>query len=608
MIERHRFLEELKSGVLVGDGAVGTELFTRGASLNRGVERLNLTAPSVVERLHRDYVAAGSNIVETNTFGANRPNLKRYESDDRLREIILAGVGIARRASGGDAYVAGSVGPLPLVEGEPLEKEEQAEFFAEVIAALLDGGVDLLLFETFIDLDQLVTAVRTARSMTEAPVIAQMAFEPEGKLAGGESIDRFVGEVVGAGADVVGANCGAGARAVRDAVGLLTGHGVPVSAYMNAGFAERIEERRVYVAPNEYLAETAVELVRRGARIVGGCCGTNPDTIRAIVDALERAGEVRRTFAGMSPRVREAGAPPEAVPETPEPLPPSGVLAELDPPKNLDVSPLAEAARELKEAGVSAVTLADNPLASVRVDVLATAGWLHRETGIPVIPHLTGRDRNRIALQSVIMGAHILGIRSILCVTGDPVRMYHETNTTGVFDVTSIGLVKLVSEFNSGQRTGNGTRTSFSIGVALNPNVKSVRGQINKLKRKMDAGAHFALTQPVFTMERIEMLMELLEKEGIGLPVFIGVMPLVSAKNAEFLHNEVPGIYIPEKYRERLKRYDRVEDQRAAGIEIAVELAEAAARRAHGIYIITPRNRAGWVVPVVEAAKGVLDP
>ena len=282
------------------------------------------------------------------------------------------------------------------------------------------------------------------------------------------------------------------------------------------------------------------------------------------------------------------------------------MLVELDPPRNLDIALLLESARRLKAAGVAGITLADNPLASVRVDVLAMAGIIRRETGLHVVPHLTGRDRNRIALQSAIMGAHLIGIRSLLCVTGDPVRMYHETNTSGVFDVTSIGLVKLVAEFNAGKRLDGGERTAFSIGVALNPNVRAIAGQVQRLARKIEAGAQFALTQPVFDIDRADMLREALDRAGIDIPIYLGVMPLTSAKNANFLHFEVPGIAIPDALRERLASLESVADQRAAASDAAIELIERAAAGAHGFYIITPRNKAEYVLPLVEAANRVV--
>lgn len=615
MSSMHPLLEAVREGVVIGDGAIGTALFSRGAPLRTGVERLNLTEPGMVETLHRDYITAGSRVIETNTFGANAPMLARYGAENDVRRIILAGVEIARSASAGKAWVAGSAGPLPLVDGESLSASEQTAAFEEVIGALIDGGVDLIMFETFIDASQLALAVKTARGMTGMPIVAQMAFEPEGRLAGGERIERFAEPCIEAGADIIGANCGAGVPAVRNAVKNLVRFGAPVSAFMNAGFAERIEERIMFVAPDEYLASTAAELACMGARLIGGCCGTTPETIEAIAASL--ATPPCSVTIASAPAVtlqrephpsvtdRRASAPSE--PETPPaPEPPHGILVELDPPKSMDVTTVVEAARILKVAGAGAVTLADNPLASVRVDVLAVAGIVRRETGIDIIPHLTGRDRNRIALQSFIMGAHVLGIRSLLCVTGDPVRMYNETNTSGVFDVTSIGLVKLATEFNEGRRTGDGAATSFSVGVALNPNVRNIQSQTGKLVRKIEAGAAYALTQPIFAEERLDALESSLEANGIDIPVFTGVMPLMSSRNAEFLHNEVPGISIPDEFRALLARYDNIADQRRAGIDIAVGLAEKAVARGFGLYLVTPRNKTEFVLPVIEAVKPLM--
>lgn len=598
-----RLLDELKTAILLADGATGTELLSRGPRPETCVEHLNLKAPEKVLSLHRDYIAAGSRIIETNTFAANRLILDRYGLADRQADIIAAGVRLAKSAAAKDTYVAGSIGPLPFSDGEPLSPDDQFAMFTEQVELMASGGVDVFLFETFIDLEQLVAAVRAARQVADIPVIAQMAFEVGSMTASGEWTDEFVKRCVDAGADIVGANCGAGARTVLNAVRAMNTD-VPVSAFMNAGFAETVEHRQVYMAPQDYLARTAEELVEAGARIVGGCCGTTPDTIRAIADRLDLGKPVTVTVTGIS--VTE---PPskrgEAVIEVPGIEVLKGIVVELDPPKGLNVAKLLAAAERLSAAGAYAVTLADNPMASVRVDTQAIAGMLTARD-IRVIPHITGRDRNRIALQSVIMGSHVMGVRSILCVTGDPVRMYHESNTSGVFDVTSIGLVKLVSEFNDGKRLPGDARTSFAIGVAFNPNVRSIDGQINKLRRKIDAGAHFALTQPIFDVDRFRMMRDALEKASIDIPIFVGIMPLVSKRQMDFLHNEVPGIYIPPAVHERMNRFDTPEDQLQAGIAVASDLAAAVAPDTLGIYLISSRNRTDVLLPVMDAARSLI--
>lgn len=597
------FLDELSERVLVGDGAIGTELLSRGATPETGIERLNLIAPDIVRNLHRDYINAGSRVIETNTFSASPPALARFGAEKDSREVILAGVRLAREAAGNhNIYVAGSVGPLPPFEGEKLAYNEQADIFRAVLESLLDGGIDVLMFETFTDLEELVSAVRCARELTDIPIIAQMAFEKGGISAGGDKAEDFVKRIAAAGADVAGANCGGGVPPVIDAITRMNASKMLLSAYLNAGFPEEIEGRKVYLASPEYLAGRAERLIDLGVRLIGGCCGTGPEIIRAIAGMVSGRNE---SSGRVIPVVELHGRKPAITVKTAESLEPqipTGIIVELDPPQGIDTTEVLDAAIKLKQAGISCVTIADNPLASACADVVAVAGLILRETGLKVIPHLTGRDRNRIALQSAIMGAHLQGVRAILCVTGDPVRMYNETNTSGVFDLVSISLVQLVNEFNSGKRIEN-TQTGFTVGVAFNPNVKSIEGQISKLKRKIEAGAHFALTQPIFDRDKFDIMQEAFANAGISLPVLPGILPLRSSKNAEFLHNEVPGIVIPDNIRRRISRFERLEDQRREGTDIALELMEAFAPFVKGFYLIAPRNRVETVLPVIEGVK-----
>ncbi len=597
------FLDELESAVLIGDGAIGTALFARGATPEEGVELMNLTNPDVVLQLHRDYVAAGSRVIETNTFGANAAGLAAYgvDSESKVREIIVEGVRLAFAASAHDTYLAGSLGPLPAIEGESMSPEDQAALFAQSITALVEGGVDLLMLESFASLDELLIAVRTAKSITDLPVVAQAAFGSEGYTADGHAAVDVARRCIEAGADVVGANCGYGVSSIVKAIREMGQVDAPMSAYLNAGFPERVEGRLMYLASPEYLASRALDLVGMGVRLIGGCCGTDPDTIRHIAEAVT----TRR-----APRVHPRAVPAVTVTTPPPSKPPARpvvgeypLLVELDPPRSLDIQPLIDAARDLKAAGATAITLADNPLASVRVDNFAVAGIIQHDVELPVVPHLTGRDRNRIAIQSTIMGAHVLGIRSILCVTGDPVRMCQEPNTSGVFDLTSVGLVRMVADFNEGHRLTGDCRTEFAIGVALNPNVRTVSGQVDKLRRKVDVGAHFALTQPIFDEQRLDTLQNALLTAGIDIPIYIGILPLVSARNAEFLHNEVPGILIPDEIREAMRRHEAVADQFKTGIEIASNLVSRLAPRVDGFYFICPRNRVEAIAPLVGCVR-----
>lgn len=599
MSKGQRFLDEIQNRVLVGDGATGTALFARGAEPDQGVERLNFLNPDLVLGLHREYIDAGSQVIETNTYAANRLHLARYGAEEDVREIILAGVRLARQAAGDAVYVAGAVGPLPTIDGEPASKLVRTALFAEQLNALLEGGVDILLLESFGALDELLDAIMVARSMSDAPIIAQMAFEAGGLAYDGNSADVVAERCLAAGANMVGANCGYGVPSIVQAIKRMSIIGAPMSAFMNAGFPEQVEGRQFYLATPEYLAGRACQLAELGVRLIGGCCGTEPATIRAIAQALAEPARVLHTIHTPEPRT----IPIHHDKKLPSTLTSSGfpILVELDPPTNVDVAPLMDAAVALKEAGATAITVADNPLASVRLDSVTLASLIQNSSGIATVPHLTGRDRNRIALQSTIMAAYVQGIRSLLGITGDPIRMCSEPNTSGVFDVTSIGLVNLISEFNAGLMTSE--QTGFSIGVAVNPNVRSLSGQINKLGRKAEAGANFALTQPIFEFERLEMLKEALKEANIDIPIYIGVLPLLSSRNAEFLHNEVPGIMIPDQVRERIARYENPQDQRAVGIEVASELVEQFAPHVDGFYFITPRNKVEAVLPLLKVAQ-----
>lgn len=593
---RQPFLPALHDRVLLGDGAIGTALMARGVAPGFGFERLNLAEPDIVRALHADYVAAGSQVIETNTFAANRLALAQHDAADAVRAVNLAGARLAREAAGASVYVAGAIGPLGLRDGEPVPDSDRAAMLVEQVAALLDGGVDLLLFETFTDVAELEAAVRATRALTALPIVAQMAFETGGSVGGADAADVAV-RLAAAGADVVGANCGHGVPAVLDAIRRMAGRGIPLSAFVNAGFPERIEGRLLYQADPAYLARRATDLAALGARLIGGCCGTGPEAIRAMASALLQADT-----ATVRVRVSDIAPTPPSEPE-PLPLPRGGILVELDPPTDANMAPVLAAGRALAQAGVDALTVADFPLASVRVDTLTVAGMLARESGLPVIPHLTGRDRNRIALQAAILGAHVQDIRALLCVTGDPVRLHQEANTSGVFDVTSVGLVRLVAEFNAGQRMAGGGRTAFAIGVALNPNVRTLSGQIDKLARKIEAGATFALTQPVYEEARLDELQQALLAAGLDIPVYLGVFPLTSARMADYLHYEVPGMRIPDAVRARLSGFADAADQRAAGLEIAHDLVERFTPRVHGLYLIAPRNRVDVLLPLVTAAR-----
>jgi homocysteine S-methyltransferase len=586
------FLDHLRERVLVGDGAVGTMLYARGVTIESGFERLNLSDPDLVAGLHADYIAAGAQVIETNTFGANRLRLASLGLEGMVRDINLQGVLLARRAATGkEAFVAGSMGPLPRFrgEGDAPSPEEVQDVFREQASLLAEGGADLLILETFADLEEMKTALKAAKE-TGLPVISSMAFLERGRIPGGIGAERVAMELAAAGSDVVGANCGAGTlEMTRNIQRMASVTRLPLAAYPNSGFPEYLDGRLIYRATPEYFAARGLETAEAGANLVGGCCGTTPDHIRLLAE----------TIRGRTPAPRVFSLPPSPTPETSRPVAErSGFLAnwgtrtvitvELDPPKGLDCGKVLDGCRVLQESGADAINLAENPLSRVRMGNLALAELIQREVGIEVIVHITCRDRNLIGLQSDLMGASLLGIRSILAVTGDPASMGEQSGASSVFDLNSIGLIGLLRDLNAGLNgAGNSIDrgTGFTIGAAFNPNVQKMEVQVARLAKKAANGAQFVQTQPLFDLERLDTMLRL--TRGIDIPILPGILPLVSERNTEFLHNEVPGIVIPERIRARMRGKAKEEGVRE-GLAIAREFIDAARGRVGGFYIIPP--------------------
>lgn len=586
------FIDRLKNELLVGDGAIGTMLYTKGVGLEANFEHLNLVRPELVLDLHGEYVDAGAQVIETNTFGANCTKLAAIGLDKRGREINLQGAGLARRAAAGrDIYVAGSVGPLARIKGEDreLSTDEKLEIFREQCLALAEGGIDLFIFESFSDLEQLKTALRAAAE-TGLPAIASMAFMEGGRTAAGVDAEKAVLELAAAGATVVGANCGAGPleilRNIRRMAGVTD---IPLAAYPNCGFPEYVDGRYIYRTTPEYFAAMALEMVAAGANLVGGCCGTTPEHIRRLAEKLSGIKPVSRIISPRVKREEERKAPGVTAESF---LADWGkrriVTVELDPPRGLDCEKVLAGSRSLKEAGADAINLAENPLAQVRMGNIALASKIQREVGIEVIVHITCRDRNLLGLQSELMGASLLGIRSILAVTGDPARLGDQAGASSVFDLNSFGLIKLLADLNAGvngQRNPIGRGTGFIIGCAFNPNSPKMVAQVSRLAKKVACGARFAQTQPIYDIARLDEMLEL--TAPLGIPVLPGILPLVSERNCEFLHNEVPGIVIPEEVRERMRGKDK-EAGVKEGLAIAREFIAGVRDRVGGFYLIPP--------------------
>jgi len=600
--------DRLTHGIVIGDGAMGTLLHARGISHESSFEHLNLTQPGLVRKVHEDYLAAGSDLLETNTFGANALRQAGFGQEVKVRDINLAGARLARSAAGLNRFVAGAVGPLPRPRGGEQvvsSEEEIRDVFREQMTALAEGGVDAFLLETFSDLASMKLALDVAGEIG-LPAICQMAFLEGGVSRDGVSAEQAAEYLSAAGAMAVGANCGSGPRELGLIVERMLGStNLPVTAFPNSGFPQYHEGRLIYLTTPEYFAAQGERMVRAGVSLVGGCCGTTPEHIRALA----------RKVASLKPGPRVSlspGAPavPKAGPERPKrntflddwgarPI----ITVELDPPKSLDCTAVLAAAGRLAEAGVDAISLAENPLARIRMGNLALAQKIQQETGLEVIVHITCRDRNLIGLHSDLMGAHLMGIRTILAVTGDPVAVSGESGATSVYDLNSVGLLELLSSLNGG-RTMMGAdlkgSTRFLLGAAFNPNQASMEGQLRRLKKKVAAGARFVQTQPVYSAE---VLTELLERTApLNIPVLVGIMPVVSERNAEFLHNEVPGIVLSDEVLARMRGKSGEAGARE-GIAIAGELINAGRKTVGGFYLIPPFGRVELALELIEIIR-----
>ncbi|HTO14089.1 MAG TPA: bifunctional homocysteine S-methyltransferase/methylenetetrahydrofolate reductase [Candidatus Binatia bacterium] len=612
----HAFSRRLTEGPLLCDGAMGTMLYARGGAIDACFDVLNLANPALVQSVHADYVKAGADCLETNTFGANRFMLAAHGLEGRVRDINRAGVKLARdvrESSGRDVYVLGSIGPLGkyLAPLGTVSAEEARDAFREQADGLLEGGVDAFVLETFSDLTELALAVEAVRSVTDLPVIAQMAFTDEGVTFTGVAPDAVARRLRALGVEAFGANCSVGSSVLYDVLErmLPEAAGVPLTIQPNAGLPSRIGERLIYLSSPGYMADYAGRMVEAGARVVGGCCGTTPAHIAAMREVLDRrAPAVRRAPA------RAAVSRPAAAVESPGLLtvrPPTPlqrkleagefvVTVELDPPRGHTVDKLVQGAKLLKERGVEIVDINDGSLGRVRMSVLATALMVRDGTGLDINMHFTCRDRNLMGIQADLLGAHALDIRNILAMTGDPPRAGDYANATAVFDVDGVGLIEVLRRMNEGiDATGNsiGEPTSFCVGAALNPSAGDADREIERFHRKIQAGARWIQTQPVYDLGQLERFLE--RAGGSPVPLLVGLLPLHSFRHAEFLHNEVPGITIPDEVRSRLREAgDRA---LRVGIEMAQRLVHDVRRRYAGAYLMPSFGRFEVVAEVLDA-------
>jgi methionine synthase / methylenetetrahydrofolate reductase(NADPH) len=610
---RTPFLQELDTRVLVCDGAMGTMLYARGIFLNRSFDELNLTQPDLVAEVHQAYARAGADVIETNTFGANRVKLGAFGLADRVHAINAQGAKIARHAARDHAYVAGAIGPLG-IRVEPWGKtgvDEAEEYFREQAKGLLEGGVDLFVLETFRDVNEIGAAIRAVRSLCDLPIIAQMTTEEDGNSLDGVAPESFVPDLEQRGADVVGLNCSVGPAAMLETLERMArvAH-VKLSAQPNAGKPREIEGRNLYLCSPDYMASYARRFINAGVRLVGGCCGTTPDHIRAIKAAVRSLtpGAVRKDVKGPAPAAAAVvSAPPvprEQKSRMANTLARGGfvVSVELIPPRGFQTDTLIEQARKLKIRGVDLVNIPDSPRASARMSALSAAVLVQQQAGVETILHYACRDRNLLSMQSDLLGAHSMGVRNLLVVTGDPPKEGDYPDATVMPDVDSIGLANVVARLNTGSDIGGqpiGSPTAFHIGVAVNPGADNLEEELRRFNYKVEAGAEFAITQPVFDPVEFRAFIARIREHRI--PILAGIMPLESARHAEFMANEVPGVRIPDALVDRMRRADA--DGRAAdeGLAIAREIAAEVRPLVQGVQISTAPKAIDMALGLIEA-------
>jgi homocysteine S-methyltransferase len=612
------FREFLESdSIYLFDGAMGTRLYDKGVYINRSYDELNLTAPDLVREVHEEYVRAGADILETNSFGATRHKLQAYGLEEKVREINTAAARIAKEAAGEKALVAGAIGPLGLrIEPYgPTSFDEAKAMFMEQVRGLLDGGVDLFVLETFSELPAIEQAIRAVRELSDLPIVAQMTIQLDGGTSFGTSSEVFTSRLDELGVDVIGLNCGVGPTHVLSALEKMRDITQrPLSAQPNAGLPRDVQGRQFYMGSPEYMAKFAKRFVQAGAKFVGGCCGTTPTHIKLICDSIRsisprqaqvfaRHGHVK--VVDLKPHDVEVVAP-EVRSNWSRKIASGEFVTSMEvlPPKGCDADKTLDSIRLLKDAGVDAVNIPDGPRAQTRMSAQATAVLVEREIGIEAVLHYCCRDRNLLGMMSDLLGAAALGLHNLLIITGDPPKMGPYPDATAVFDIDSIGLTNMVSKLNHGLDIGNnpiGKPTAFSIGVGVNPGAVNIEEEIRRFEWKVEAGAEYAITQPVFDTSQLRSFLDRISH--VSIPIIAGIWPLVSFRNAEFLHNEVPGVNVTPEILERMRvASDRgKEGAREEGIKIARESLLEVRDVIAGVQVSAPFGNVKYALQVFEA-------
>ena len=606
------FREQLSRRVLVADGAMGTMLYARGVFINRCYDELNLSSPDLVRGVHAEYVKAGAEILETNTFGATRPRLGAFGAAERLREINRAGVRLAREAARDNVFVAAAIGPLG-IRIEPLGPTSFAEAraaFREQIDALLEAGVDLLIFETFGNLDELREGVTAAREAAgnEMVVVAQVTIDDFGHLPGGTAPEIFTREMDSWPVDAIGLNCSVGPKATLETIEqMMQFSSKPMSAMPNAGVPQRVEGRNIYLCSPEYMAQYARRMLWAGVKIIGGCCGTTPEHIKLI----------RSETRSLQPAARKLAvtvSEPQAKAHVLAPVPMAQksklgaklaggkfvAFVEILPPRGVDATREIAGAKLCAEHGIDAINVPDGPRASARMSAQVTCQLIQQRAGIEAVNHFCCRDRNILGIQSELLGAHAAGVRNLICITGDPPRMGSYPDATAVFDVDAIGLVNIVNNLNHGLDIGGnpmGSQTALLIGVGANPGALNLDEEVRRFEWKVEAGAEYVVTQPVFDLDLLEAFLKRIEH--VKIPVICGIWPLTSHRNAEFMVNELR-VPVPEEFMERMRRVDNAEKARDEGVAIAREMVRRVRPMVQGVQLSAPFGRYQMALDVAE--------
>ncbi|KGA99170.1 5,10-methylenetetrahydrofolate reductase [Alkalihalobacillus alcalophilus ATCC 27647 = CGMCC 1.3604] len=584
-------IEKLQNNLLVGDGAMGTLLYEQG--IDQCFEEINLLHPEKIKAVHQAYIDAGANVIQTNTYAANRLKLEKYGLEDKVRALNKAGVQIASEVANEEIYILGTVGGIRRYKNEEWTLAEIKSAFFEQMTELLKEGVDGLLLETFYDLEEALMATQLARKLTDQVLVVNVSVGEVGVMQGGVPLEKAFQQLIEAGANVVGLNCRMGPFHMLKSIETVSlPKGAYLAVYPNASLPDFRDGRYYYQSNSDYFADMGERFIEQGVRLIGGCCGTTPEQIKAFAEVAKVNKPVNekkvKSILKVDSRQNQARPKRETLPDIVKKR--SSIIVELDPPKRLSIEKFMNGAKALTDAGVDAVTLADNSLASPRVDNMALGSLMKAQYSTRPLVHVTCRDRNLIGLQSHLMGLHALGIQDLLAITGDPTKIGDFPGATSVYDMTSFQLISMIKQLNEGLSFSGkdlGQKANFSVGAAFNPNVRHLEKAVARMEKKVESGADYFMTQPIYNEKQIEELAKL--TKHIEQPIYIGIMPLTGSRNAEFLHNEVPGIKLTDSIRETMKKCEHDKEQSVQeGLTIAKSLIDATLDHFNGIYLITP--------------------